>query len=183
MNKQQEKRISKFLSLVLRHQPDIIGINLDKQAWTDVEQLLKKSQKKGRYISREMLDYVVANNDKKRFAFSEDGSKIRASQGHSIQVDLGYTKKEPPKRLYHGTHIGVEKIIQREGLKKMNRHHVHLSGDTETANRVGQRRGKVVMFVVDTAQMYKDGHTFYQSQNGVWLTDVVPAQYLSKLNE
>jgi putative RNA 2'-phosphotransferase len=169
---------SKFLSLVLRHRPDAIGITLDAEGWVSVEVLLTACAQHGRAISREQLDAVVRANDKQRFAFSADGSRIRANQGHSLPVDLGLAPVEPPELLYHGTVSRFLESIRREGLTRGNRHHVHLSPDIQTATKVGQRRGRPIVLVIESGRMFRDGHTFYQSKNGVWLTDAVPPDYL-----
>ncbi len=164
---------SKQLSFVLRHNPGKAGLTLDIQGWADVNKLLTSMG-----LSKEELDFIVENNNKKRFEFSEDGTKIRASQGHSVQVDLGYEKQAPPEFLYHGT---VEKFIaeiREDGLSKMTRHHVHLSADRETATIVGKRRGKPLILEVKAGEMHRDGLEFYLTRNGVWLTDHVPAKYL-----
>ena len=178
INEKQKIRISKFLSLVLRHKPQTIGIELDENGWTDVETLIEKSKQKGLDFDLEILDYVVETNSKKRFAFNDDKSKIRASQGHSIQIDLGYTTQMPPTILYHGTGQQSVEIIKKTGLKKLQRHHVHLSQDLETATAVGKRHGKPFIFKVLAAQMQADGHEFFVSENGVWLVDFVPVEYL-----
>jgi putative RNA 2'-phosphotransferase len=170
--------ISKFLSLVLRHRPQEIGITLDVEGWVAVKDLLAASARHGRPISREQLDEVVATNDKKRFAFSPDGRRIRASQGHSVEVDLGLAPVEPPELLYHGTVERFLESIREKGLVRGKRHHVHLSGDRETAARVGQRRGRPVVLVVEAGRMRRDGRQFFRSENGVWLTETVPAGYL-----
>ena len=167
-------KISKFLSLVLRHQPQTIGITLDENGWTDVPALLQKMNAGGTPLTMEVLDHVVATNSKKRFAFNEDRSKIRASQGHSVDVDLGYTEQQPPAILYHGTAEVFVASIQASGLEKRKRHHVHLSAETITAINVGQRHGRPVVFEVAAAQMTADGFVFFRSDNGVWLTDHVP---------
>ncbi|MHA6760520.1 RNA 2'-phosphotransferase [Streptacidiphilus sp. PAMC 29251] len=172
-------KISRHLSLVLRHNPGSIGITLDSAGWVDVSVLLAALAAHGRRLSRADLDAVVADNDKKRFAFDDTGSRIRASQGHTVPVDLGYTDSEPPARLFHGTHPAVLDQIRREGLRPMKRHEVHLSPDPETATRVGARRGRPVVLTVDAARMSADGHKFRVSANGVWLTDSVPPGYLS----
>ena len=180
--KDRTKRISKFLSLVLRHKPQHIDLELDKQGWANVNSLIGKAAKNARVVfSRDILEQVVANNDKKRFSFSEDGKSIRANQGHSIEIELGYETSIPPAILYHGTHPKAMNDIMRDGLKKMDRHHVHLSKDTATAEKVGARRGKPILLQVDTKTMHEDGHLFYVSTNGVWLTDHVPPKYLIKL--
>ncbi len=176
-------QISKFLSLVLRHQPEKIGLTLDAAGWVDVEELLRAAESSGFPITREELEIVVAENDKKRFSFSEDGQRIRASQGHSVSVELGYEAVPPPEILYHGT---IEKFlasILEQGLLKGDRHHVHLSSDLETAKKVGARRGRPIVLLVQSGLMRKDGHLFYRSENGVWLTDAVPAMYLTLMNE
>lgn len=179
MNEQQIKSTSKFLSLILRHKPEVIGLELDEQGWADVPELLKKAAQQNRHISRELLETVVSTNDKKRFAFNEDGTRIRASQGHSVTVDLNLQQQEPPEYLYHGTVSKFISAIGEEGLQKMSRQHVHLSGDKETAVKVGSRRGSPVILVVRAGQMQRDGFTFYLSENGVWLTDHVPATYIN----
>jgi putative RNA 2'-phosphotransferase len=169
---------SKFLSLVLRHRPDVIGITLDAEGWVPVEDLLAACAQHGRAISREQLNVVVCTNDKQRFAFSADGSRIRANQGHSVPIDLGLVSVQPPELLYHGTVPRFLESIHQEGLTKGNRHHVHLSPDMETATKVGQRRGRPVILVIEAGRMFRDGHEFYQSENGVWLTDAVPPEYI-----
>jgi len=169
---------SKFLSLVLRHQPEVAGITLDSAGWVTVDDLLAGCTKAGQAMTREQLDEVVATNDKKRFEFSSDGTRIRASQGHSVEVELGYTPAAPPERLYHGTATRNLDSIRRSGLVKGQRHHVHLSADTVTAGKVGQRYGKPVVLTVLAGRMQADGHAFYLSTNGVWLVDHVPPQYL-----
>ncbi|MFC1415896.1 RNA 2'-phosphotransferase [Streptacidiphilus cavernicola] len=172
---------SKFLSLILRHNPGAVGITLDAAGWVDVPVLLDALAAHGRPMSRAELDQVVAENDKKRFAFDGSGSRIRASQGHSVPVELGYTDAEPPALLFHGTHPSVLDTIRREGLRPMQRHDVHLSPDAGTAVRVGARRGRPVVLTVDAARMAADGHRFRVSANGVWLTDTVPPEYLGSL--
>jgi putative RNA 2'-phosphotransferase len=172
----KEKDISKFLSLVLRHQPQTLGIELDPQGWTPVEGLLQKLRHRGMSVDLDQLRQIVANNDKQRFAFNADFSMIRANQGHS--VDLGLTPVEPPEYLYHGTAEANVATILREGLRKQSRQHVHLSVDEATAVKVGQRHGKPVVLRVASGRMHRDGNAFYLSENKVWLTDAVPAQYL-----
>ena len=171
-------KTSKFLSLVLRHDPARIGLTLDPAGWVDVSTLLTALAAHGRPLTRPELDHVVAENDKRRFAYDATGARIRASQGHTVQVDLGYTDSEPPVLLFHGTHPSALDAIWREGLRPMQRHAVHLSADAETATRVGARRGRPVVLTVDAARMAADGHRFRLSANGVWLTDLVPPQYL-----
>ncbi|MDQ1167843.1 RNA 2'-phosphotransferase [Flavobacterium sp. SORGH_AS_0622] len=178
MNEKETKSISKFLSLVLRHSPEKIGLKLDENGWADVNELIEKCTKKGNRLDAELLDYVVENNDKKRFAFNEDKTKIRASQGHSISVDLNLTETEPSEYLYHGTVGKFIESIQKEGLQKMSRQHVHLSKDRETAVKVGSRRGIPQILSIRSGQMHRDGFKFYLSENNVWLTDEVPTKYI-----
>ncbi|MCV9927743.1 RNA 2'-phosphotransferase [Flavobacterium sp. LS1R49] len=172
------KGISKFLSLVLRHSPETINLKLDENGWADVEELIAKCTKNGNVLNAELLDYVVENNDKKRFAFNEDKTKIRASQGHSISVELNLKEVEPSEFLYHGTVENFLESIKKEGLQKMSRQHVHLSQDRETAIKVGGRRGKPIILTINAKKMYQDGFKFYLSENNVWLTDVVPVKYI-----
>jgi len=176
----QLKGYSKFLSLVLRHNPGKIGIELDKNGWADVKTLLRECQvvKRARGLNREIVDEVVRDNNKKRFEYSEDGTKIRARQGHSVQVDLGNKPTEPPETLYHGTPTKFVTPIKSAGLLKMNRHAVHLSGDYATAVNVGQRRGKPVIIKVEAKKMHDDGHQFFLTANDVWYTDHVPTDFL-----
>jgi len=180
MNEKTAKSVSKFLSLVLRHSPETIGLNLDENGWADVEELIIKCNKKGSQneMTAELLDYVVENNDKKRFAFNEGKTKIRASQGHSISVELNLAETEPSEYLYHGTVGKFMENIQKEGLQKMSRQHVHLSKDKETAIKVGSRRGIPQILTVRSGAMFRDGFKFYLSENNVWLTDEVPMRYI-----
>lgn len=171
-------RQSKFLSLVLRHKPEEIGIKLDREGWVDIETLLRHLKKASRAITRTELDTLVATSDKKRFTISEDGRRIRAAQGHSVKVDLGLAPQVPPTELYHGTASASLDDIFAQGLVPGRRQQVHLSPDPETARLVGRRHGKPVVLRVETAQMHEDGHLFYRADNGVWLTDNVPARYL-----
>lgn len=181
ITEKENTRISKFLSLVLRHQPETIGINLDENGWADVNGLILKLNVNGLAVTKEILDHVVETNSKKRFAYNEDRTMIRASQGHSVSVDLGYEPKEPPVILYHGTASQFVDSIFKCGLQKGSRHHVHLSENIETATKVGQRHGKPVIFEVAAGQMFEDGFAFFVSENSVWLTDSVPVKYLKKL--
>ncbi|MEH0981759.1 RNA 2'-phosphotransferase [Micromonospora sp. CPCC 205556] len=171
-------RLSKRMSLALRHQPGRFGLTLDRAGWVAVDELLAALR-----IGRADLDAVVAGNDKQRFAVERrpDGvERIRANQGHSVPVDLGLAPTPPPERLYHGTAAAALDSIRATGLQRGGRHHVHLSVDVETARRVGARRGgAVVVLTVDAAGMARDGHVFHRSANGVWLTEAVPAAYLS----
>lgn len=178
MNPKQLVKTSKFLSLVLRHEPQRIGITLDESGWVPVIDLMAGCEAHGVPITYTDLAEIVATSDKNRFAFSEDGQRIRANQGHSVEVDLQLPTATPPATLYHGTVDKFLESIRRDGLRKGERHHVHLSADEATANKVGERRGKPVILRIDASRMHADGHLFYLSANGVWLTDHVPPQYL-----
>lgn len=179
----KHKKHSKFLSYVLRHKPESIGIALDENGWVEVTVLLEASKAAGQNISIDLLKEIVESNDKKRFAFNDTEDRIRASQGHSVKnIDLALEELEPPEILYHGT---VEKFlgaIEQSGLQKMNRQHVHLSATKETATSVGGRRGKPIILEVSALNMCKAGHKFYRSENGVWLTDSVPWEYIERDN-
>ena len=179
----QLTQISKFLSLILRHQPETIGIQLDKNGWADVQILLEKANTHGIQLDRELLNHIVATNPKKRFAFNDTNDKIRASQGHSVEIELGYTNQKPPEILYHGTGEKSVQSILATGLERRSRQHTHLSSDIETAIKVGQRHGKPFVFKVLAGQMYENNFQFFISDNGVWLTDHVPARYLIKNEE
>lgn len=180
MNETEKKKISKFLSLILRHQPETINLVLDENGWADVNELIAKSARNKIYFTSEELDEVVETNNKKRFAFNEDKTKIRANQGHSIDVDLALKAQQPPEFLYHGTaEINLSSILEK-GIEKRSRQHVHLSGDKETAAKVGMRHGKPVILTIRTGFMFQEGIEFYLSENGVWLTDFVDAKYISK---
>jgi putative RNA 2'-phosphotransferase len=172
-------RVSKFLSLVLRHQPEKIGITLDSAGWVGVGELLDGLAKNDLDLTEVQLREVVASSDKKRFALSEDGLRIRASQGHSVEVELGYEPAAPPDLLYHGTVDRFLPSIREIGLIKGKRHHVHLSRDTETATKVGDRRGTAVILTIDAAAMMREGLVFFVSANGVWLTEAVPARFIA----
>ena len=174
-------RISKFLSMVLRHKPHRIGIQLDENGWADVSSIIAGLGKNGYRVNMSMLEEIVATCDKKRFSFNEDKTKIRANQGHSIDIDLGLDAVQPPHVLYHGTAQSSTKSILKQGLLKRKRHHVHLSLDRETALAVGRRHGIPVILVIDSRAMHQDGYSFYVSDNGVWLTDEVPVRYISEL--
>lgn len=176
MNNQREKRISKYLAKHLRHQPDLIGITLDRHGWVDIDALIAAAGAHGFPFTRAELDEVVAANDKQRYAI--DGNRIRANQGHTVNVDLDLPAREPPAWLFHGTVGRHLAAIRVEGLRPMDRHAVHLSPDRATATRVGARRGKPVVLVVDAGAMHRDGHVFRLSVNGVWLVDHVPPEFL-----
>lgn len=171
-------RISKFLSLVLRHRPEEIGIQLDERGWADVEQLIAAANRSGRRLDEATLLRVVAENDKQRFALSGDGRRIRARQGHSLEVDLGLEPHSPPQLLFHGTATRFLRSIRETGLRPGSRQHVHLSPDETTATRVGRRHGSPVVLKVLAGQMHSEGHTFYLSENGVWLVAAVPVAFL-----
>jgi putative RNA 2'-phosphotransferase len=178
MDASRRTRISKYLSKHLRHEPERLGLTLAPGGWVEVADLLAACAQQGFAVTRDELDEVVTTNDKQRFAFDSTGARIRANQGHSTDVDLQLEPATPPAVLYHGTGEKSVAIIQAEGLKKMARHHVHLSADVPTALKVGARHGKPVVFAIDAAGLSADGHTFYRSDNGVWLVDAVPARYL-----
>jgi putative RNA 2'-phosphotransferase len=173
-------RLSKFLSKVLRHKPEMVGLELDQNGWVDVEKLLTACRNHGVPMDRTVLERIVATNEKQRFALSEDGQKIRANQGHSIAVNLNLKPVQPPDRLYHGTAERFLHSIRQKGLVKGKRHHVHLSGDPDVARKVGSRHGKPVILVVLAKEMHKEGYVFFRSANGVWLTDHVPVRYLKE---
>jgi putative RNA 2'-phosphotransferase len=170
---------SKFLSLILRHEPERVGLKLDRAGWVGVTELLEAVNRNGVSLTLDQLKHVVAINDKKRFAFSEDGMRIRASQGHSIEVDLQYERQTPPELLYHGTPVRFVESIRTTGLNKGQRHHVHLSPDPQTAAKVGQHRGHPVVLAIRSGEMHRQGHLFYRSANGVWLVDHVPPAFIA----
>lgn len=176
--KLNNKHINKFLSLILRHNPDRIGLELDENGWADVNELLHKAQKYQPKLDIKLLKEIVETNDKKRFAFNNEETKIRANQGHSVSVDLEYKPTQPPEFLYHGTVGKFIDAIQEKGLLKMNRHHVHLSEERETAIKVASRRGKPIILTIRSGEMHKKGIVFFQSDNKVWLTDIVLPEYI-----
>lgn len=178
MSPEQTTRTSKFLSLVLRHQPKTAYLTLDPAGWTGVEELLRGCAKARHPLTRKQLQHIVDTSQKKRFEFSADGSRIRASQGHSIQVDLAYEPHESPELLYHGTATRFLDSIRAKGLLKMQRHHVHLSAETKVTMQVGARHGKPVLLTIHTSAMSAAGHTFYRSTNGVWLVEHVPVEFI-----
>lgn len=175
-------QLSKFLSLVLRHAPEKIGIELDEHGWTNVLILIEKMNLAQKKIDVDILKNIVDTNPKKRFAFNETFDKIRASQGHSVDIELGYIAQQPPSILYHGTSSKTVDIILNEGIKKMTRQHVHLSFEKETALKVGARHGKPSILIIESLQMFHDQYEFFLSENGVWLTDHIPAKYI-RLNQ
>ncbi|MGZ3420227.1 MAG: RNA 2'-phosphotransferase [Polyangiales bacterium] len=168
---------SKFLSYVLRHHPEAIGVELDENGWVPIETLLAKLAEHGRNVSRAELEEIVRTSDKQRFAI--EGERIRANQGHSIAVDLALSPREPPAVLHHGTVERFLGAIRREGLIKGERTHVHLSAEIETARIVAARRGKPVILTIDARAMHAEGHTFFLSDNGVWLTEHVPPRFIA----
>ena len=170
-------KASKYLSLILRHKPEAAGITLDEHGWADVEQLLAGVNRTGRRIDREILERIVRENNKQRYAFNEDHTKIRANQGHSLQVDVELKEAQPPQFLYHGTASRFLPAIQAEGIRKMGRQYVHLSGDWNTAMAVGKRHGIPAVITIDAQRMARDGVTFYRAENGVWLCGRVEPKY------
>lgn len=181
MNNSRLVKISKYLSKHLRHQPERIGIQLAPGGWVCVDELLAACKRHSFPINRIELNEVVASNDKKRFSFDSTGSLIRANQGHSVEVNLQLKPVIPPDVLYHGTGHGAVEAILREGLCKMSRHHVHLSQDIAIAKTVGARHGRPVVFIVNAAAMHEASYTFYCSDNGVWLVEHVPPEYLQQI--
>lgn len=177
MNKESAK-ISKFLSLVLRHKPETIGLILHEGGWAFTEELIRKVNEKDIALDAELLQFIVDNNDKNRFAFNDDKTMIRANQGHSVEVDLNLPETIPPDTLYHGTAAHSLEAVLTEGLKKQQRHHVHLSTLAATAISVGSRHGKPVLLEINAQAMQQAGHVFYVSENGVWLADEVPAEFI-----
>jgi len=171
-------QLSRFLSLILRHKPDAIGLELDSQGWANIEQLIDKAHAAGTTFDRTELLHVVETSDKKRFSVSADRLRIRAAQGHSVSVELGLSSKVPPPVLFHGTATRFVEAILQQGLKPQARQQVHLSLDKETARRVGERHGKPHIFEVDALAMHARGFQFYLADNGVWLTDRVPPEFL-----
>ena len=179
MTTDQTTRASKFLSLVLRHQPETAGIVLDSAGWVGVDALLAGCARAGRGLTPDHLQHIVATNAKKRFEFSADGTRIRASQGHSVEVGFEYEPLVPPEFLYHGTATRFLDSIRAEGLRKRERHHVHLSAETAVTLEVGARRGKPALLTILSGEMHASGFRFFRSTNGVWLVDHVPARYLN----
>jgi putative RNA 2'-phosphotransferase len=177
-SKNQLTKTSKFLSFVLRHKPEAIGLQLDDSGWALISELIRKADKELN-ITPSLIERTATTNDKKRFQISANGLYIRASQGHSIKVDLQLTPQEPPAALFHGTATRFLESIQKEGLKAGQRQHVHLSTDIDTAYAVGKRYGKPIILKIDSELMSKHGCIFYISDNNVWLTDNVPSKYIS----
>ena len=176
--KNPNEKISKFLSYVLRHRPDEIGLQLDAEGWASVSELIEKARSAGTILTPPLIEEVVRTNDKQRFALSADGSRIRANQGHSVQVELNLPPTQPPEFLYHGTATRFVDAIRRDGLKAMSRQHVHLSIDEPTAQKVGQRHGKPIILKIHAGEMWRAGQQFFLSENGVWLTEKVEVKYI-----
>jgi putative RNA 2'-phosphotransferase len=174
------KLISKFLSLILRHKPEEINLQLDENGWVSVKELIEKANAKGIVLDKAMLEVIVETNDKKRFAFNTDKTMIRASQGHSIDVELKLDPVQPPGILYHGTATRFLESIMSGGLQKQSRQHVHLSATVETAKAVGSRHGKPAILAIDAKAMHIESFKFYLSANNVWLTDEVPVKFFSQ---
>lgn len=181
MDKNRQNKISKSLSYWLRHKPEGIGITIHKNGWTSVSELIEKASDKFP-MTLDEIKYVVENQnpEKRRLTLSDDLSEIKANQGHSIDVELEFEEVKPPQILYHGAPVGVIDSIMKEGLQKMNRHHVHLSPDKETAEIVGSRRGKFEILEIEAMKLRADGHKIYMSDNGVYLVDEVPAKYIKR---
>ncbi len=176
------KETSKFISLILRHKPETIGVSLDEHGWADVQEMIQGINAAGNHhLDSELLEEIVRTDEKQRYSFNEDHTLIRANQGHSIPVDVELEKKTPPAVLYHGTGEKYTASIDEQGLIPKSRLYVHLSSDLETARKVGSRHGKPVIYTVDCASMAAGGYSFYLSANNVWLTKEVPARYLTKL--
>jgi len=175
---QSNHTTSKFLSLILRHKPETIGLQLDENGWANVDELISKINANGKELDFESLENIVLMNDKQRFSFNEDLSMIRANQGHSIEVDLALEPALPPEKLYHGTVAKFLEAIKENGLQKMSRQHVHLSHYIYTAQKVGSRRGKPVILTILANEMKEEGFPFFLSENGVWLCDHVPSKFI-----
>ena len=178
MTDKETIRTSKFLSLILRHEPAKVGLRLGEAGWVAVSDLLAAVNRHGTALTLEQLKHIVATSDKKRFAFSEDGQRIRASQGHSVDVDLQYPPQQPPEILYHGTASRFLEGIRKDGLQKMGRHDVHLSAETKVTLQVGGRHGKPTLLTIRAGEMHRAGHVFRCSANGVWLVNSVPPEFI-----
>lgn len=184
MNDKQMNETSKFLSYILRHEPHAIGLQLDTEGWADIQSLITGAAKEGHILDNAMIQAVVNNSDKKRFTLSKNGQFIRAAQGHSTQnVNIQHVEKEPPALLYHGTATRFLESILQQGLIPGSRHHVHLSQETLTAITVGQRYGKPVALKIESLRMHQQGFKFFHTENNIWLTEKVPANFISKHNQ
>ncbi|EGC04772.1 RNA 2'-phosphotransferase [Ruminococcus albus] len=179
--KNDDVSLGRFISLVLRHQPQTIGLTLDEHGWADTKALIKGVCATGRKLDIETLERIVRENNKQRYSFNADKSKIRANQGHSIAVDVEMNIAEPPSVLYHGTAADCLDSIREKGILKMSRNYVHLSKDVDTAVKVGSRHGKPVILVIDTAKMSADGFVFRISENGVWQSEDIPWKYVTEI--
>lgn len=178
MNEKETTKTSKFLSLILRHEPERVGLKLDEAGWVGVEEVLAAVNRHGTSLTLDHLKHIVATNNKKRFEFSEDCLRIRASQGHSVEVDLQYAPQTPPEILYHGTATRFLDGIRKDGLQKMARHDVHLSAETKVTLQVGGRHGKPALLTIRAGEMHRAGHEFRVSTNGVWLVQQVPPKFI-----
>jgi putative RNA 2'-phosphotransferase len=167
------------LSYILRHHPELIDLNLDEKGWANVNEIIAKSANDNQGFTFDELNEIVETNDKKRFVFNEDKTRIRANQGHSIGIDLNLKPQQPPELLYHGTAQANVDSILKNGIEKRSRQHVHLSLDIETATKVGMRHGKPIILTISTGKMFEDGILFYLSENNVWLTDFVNPCYIT----
>lgn len=181
MNEGKKIELGMFLAMVLRHTPEVIGVEMDEHGWVDVDELIAGMCDVGKRIDRETLDDIVATDNKQRYAYSDDGRLIRANQGHSIPVDLELDPIKPPDVLYHGTATRFLGSIYEQGLLPMSRIYVHLSPDEDTAAIVGERHGDIAILRVDAAKMFEEGHDFFLSRNGVWLTDAVPPEFFERV--
>lgn len=178
MTDKETIKTSKFLSLILRHEPEKVGLKLGEAGWVSVNELLEAVNRHRSPLTLDQLKHIVATSDKKRFAFSEDGQRIRANQGHSVEVDLQYAPQKPPEILYHGTATRFLDGIRKDGLQRMERHDVHLSAETKVTLQVGGRHGKPVLLTIRAGEMHRAGHEFRCSANGVWLVAQVPPQFI-----
>lgn len=178
----QTDEVSKFLSFVLRHKPEAIGLVLEVEGWADIASLIQCAIQSGRSLDNEVIRKVVESSDKKRFLISEDGLRIRAQHGHSTQnVSVTHDEKIPPPILFHGTATRFLSSILEQGLKPCNRHYVHLSEDEQTAIQVGRRHGKPVLLTVNASKMHRMGAKFYQAGNQLWLTEHVGPEFLTRI--
>lgn len=182
MKKKQLETVSKFISLVLRHKPEAAGIKLDGHGWADVEDLIRGVNASGHTLDKEVLETIVNTDEKQRYSYNQDKTKIRANQGHSIPVDVDLEEHMPPDVLYHGTADRFLEAILKQGLKPMSRQYVHLSRDMDTATKVGRRHGNPIVLRINARQMYEDGQKFYVSKNGVWLAKQVDRKYINQQN-
>lgn len=180
--KSKHGKLSVFISLILRHKPETIGMKLNGNGYLSVDELIENVSATGRKINKEILNEIVDTDEKGRYSYNSDKTMIRANQGHSVKVDVNLEEKRPPEFLYHGTYKNVKDLILKEGLKKQNRLYVHLSENIETAYKVGSRRGDSVVLLINSEKMFKDGYKFFISKNNVWLTDNVNEKYIKEMN-